>query len=404
MKFCKLSQLLLVSAAGLAVAALLTACQIVTIDYVFVASSATADNSTNGSIAVFAADSQSGALRKGAETVSSGGVNPASLAVSPDYQHLYVANHDDNTVVHFTIASNGTLKAADTVTLSAAPVALAVSENGKFLYVLSGSTSATLTEYALSSGAIGSATAQQTLALSGSNAGDSLVPTAVTVLANSNAVLATAYDVDAYNPGGTTTSTANPGWLFSFTVGSDGSLTAAAGSPYTAGIKPSGVAADPTNSYAYVTDFASGQMVGYTIQSTSMLTFMLNGPFTTGSQPSAIAIDPRGKFIYVSNALSSSVSAYSIDLSTGTPSSVVNVTGSSTNSTDTTPNAIAVDPALGRYVYTANYLGNTVSGFRLDPTAGTLTQTQGTPYSTGQKPSAIAIVPHGNHSVQSITP
>ena len=39
MKFSKLSQLLLVSAIGLIVATLLTSCEIVTIDYVFVASS-----------------------------------------------------------------------------------------------------------------------------------------------------------------------------------------------------------------------------------------------------------------------------------------------------------------------------------------------------------------------------
>lgn len=404
MKFCKLSQLLLVSAAGLAVGALLTACQIVTVDYAFVASSATADNSANGSVAVYAVDSQSGALRKGADTVSSGGVSPVALAVSPDYQHLYVANSGDNTVVHFTIADNGKLTAKDTVTLAGPPTALTVSKSGKFLYVVSGSTSATLTEFPLSSGTIGSATAEEALTLPGSNADDRMVPTGVTVLANNNAVFATAYDLDAYNPGGTTTSTANPGWVFGYSIDGSGNLAVSPGGPFRAGIKPSGIAADPTNSYLYVTDFASGQMIGYTIQSTSVLTFLLNGPFTTGSQPTAIAIDPRGKFIYVSNGLSSTVSAYAIDLNTGTPSAAVNATGSSTNVTDTTPLAVAVDPALGRYVYTANSLGNTVSGFRLDPTAGTLTQTQGTPYTAGQKPTALVLVPHGNHSIQSITP
>ena len=40
MKFSKLSQLFLVSSIGLLVATLLTACQLVTIDYVFVSSSA----------------------------------------------------------------------------------------------------------------------------------------------------------------------------------------------------------------------------------------------------------------------------------------------------------------------------------------------------------------------------
>ena len=52
----------------------------------------------------------------------------------------------------------------------------------------------------------------------------------MTVLANNaqiqgNAVYVTAYDQSAYNPGGTTTSTANPGWVFGFAIGSGGALT-----------------------------------------------------------------------------------------------------------------------------------------------------------------------------------
>ena len=77
-----------------------------------------------------------------------------------------------------------------------------------------------------------------------------------------------------------------------------------------------------------------------------------------------------------------------------------NVTGSQTNSTDTEPVAIALDPSEGRYIYTANYLGNSLSGFRLDPNTGTLVTTQSPPYPTGAKPSAVLIVPHGNHATQ----
>ena len=213
---------------------------------------------------------------------------------------------------------------------------------------------------------------------------DSVVPTNVTVLANGSAVYATAYDLSSYNPGGVTTSTASPGWVFGFTTGSGGALTPTSGSPYSAGVKPSAVTADPTNRFVYVTDFASNQMIGYGIYSGNTLSFLLNGPYKTGGQPTSIAIDPRGKFIYVSNSLDSTVTAYVIDLPTGTPSTAVNTTGSQTNNTDTQPVSVAVDPALGRYVYTANYLGNSVSGFRLDPTAGTLKQTQATPYPTGE--------------------
>jgi 6-phosphogluconolactonase (cycloisomerase 2 family) len=162
--------------------------------------------------------------------------------------------------------------------------------------------------------------------------------------------------------------------------------------------------ADPTNRFLYVTDFASNQMIGYGIYTGYTINFLLNGPYKTGGQPSAISIDPRGKFMYVSNSLDSSVTAYVIDLPTGTPSTAVSATGTQTNATDTQPVAVAVEPALGRYVYTANFLGNSVSGFRLDPTAGTLKQTQATPYPVGIHPTAVVIAPHGNHSTQTVTP
>lgn len=188
-------------------------------------------------------------------------------------------------------------------------------------------------------------------------------------------------------------------------MGSGAALTPTVASPYRAGIKPSALTSDPTNRFVYVTDFASNHLIGYTVQSSGTLNFMLNGPFRTGSEPSAIAVDPRGRFLYISNSLDESVSAYVIDLASGTPSSAVNVTGASINSTDTEPVSIVVDPALGRYVYTANFLGNTISGFRIDPNAGSLQPAQATPFPTTQpKPTAIVCVPHGNHATQSVAP
>ena len=115
-------------------------------------------------------------------------------------------------------------------------------------------------------------------------------------------------------------------------------------------------------------------------------------------------IDPRGKYIYVTNSLDSSVSAWAIDLATGTPAGTANTVGSAANATDTQPVSLVVDPALGRFIYTANHLGNSISGFRLDPDNGTVTTTQATPYITGAQPTAVTAVPHGNHSVQAVTP
>jgi 6-phosphogluconolactonase (cycloisomerase 2 family) len=412
------------------VATLLTACSITTIDYVYVASST--------GISTLAVDSQSGALRSAGDLLSSGVSNPVAMVVSPDYANLYVANlgtsASGGSIIHFAIGLNGELTAKKTVTLSDNPIALAVNSAGTYLYVASCASSATtpalvcsssgnLTEYALSSGEIGAVASKNPLGLSGvssSYASDVLVPTGITVLTNNgndikgNAVFVSGYDLSAYNPGCTPTppattctpSTANPGWVFGFTIGSGGALTASLNSPYEAGVKPSAITSDPTDRFVYVTDYASNDLIGYTILNGSTLSYMTSGPFKTGNEPSAIVIDPRGNFIYVGNALDSTVSAYSITQATGNPTGVTNVSGSAYNSTDTQPVAIVVDPALGRFVYTANALGNSVSGFRLNSTSGALSATQSTPYpiDKGSKPTAIVAVPHGNHATQVVVP
>jgi 6-phosphogluconolactonase (cycloisomerase 2 family) len=403
MKFSKLSQLFLVSTIGLILATYLSACNIVTIDYVFVAASASNTAGSDGQIYTYAADAETGALRQGPPTVSSGGTSPVAMAVSSDFYNLYVANQGNNSVVHFGIASNGTLTKKDTITTSTEPIGLAVNKAGTYLYVITGASSATLTEYSLSSGTIGSAAATMPLTVPGYG-GDTMVSTAVSVLPNNNAVYVSAFDQSAYNPGGTVTSNANPGWLFGFAVGSGGALTPTANSPYEAGVKPDSVACDPTDRFVYATDFASNELIGYAVQNGSSLNFLVNGPFRTGNQPTGVVVDPRGIYIYVSDSLDSSVTGYNISLPTGTPSAIVNSTSSLVYATDTQPVSIAVDPALGRFVYTANRVGNSVSGFRLNPDTGVLTQTQATPYPTGTAPTALVLVPHGNHSTQTVTP
>ena len=396
MKLSKSSQLVLVSAIALVLATFFTACNLVTIDYVFVASSAGSATGSAGQIYTYAVDGKSGALRVAASPVSSGGSGPIAMATTSDYYNLYVANTGNNSVVHFNIGNDGVLVPKENVVLAAKPVSIAVNPAGTYLYVVSGTSSATLTEYALSSGVIGAPTATISLSVPGFTS-DTIIPTGVTVLPNGAAVYVTAFDKSAYNPGGVTTSNANPGWLFGFTTSSGGTLTAVAGSPYLAGVKPSALAADPISRFVFVTDFASNELIGYGVLSTDALQFMVNGPFKTGNEPASITIDPRGLFIYLSNSLDQTVSSYSISLPTGTPSANVSTSGTAAIATDTDPVSITIEPAFGRYVYTANYLGNSVSGFKLNPSDGTIEQTQATPYPTGANPTVVIAIPHGNH-------
>jgi 6-phosphogluconolactonase len=403
MKFSKVSQLVLVSALGLAVATLLSGCLLVSIDYVFVADSAGNTPGSAGQIQTFAADAASGALRVIDKTISSGGSTPVALATTANFANLYAANQGNNSLVNFTIADDGTLTQKESVTVPFTPAAIAVNVAGSFVYVVGGSNPGKLAVYPLSSGNIGALAATVSLTVP-DNPNDLLVPTAVNVLANGASVYVAAWDQSAYNPDFTLTSSANPGWVYAFSVGTGGALTPASGSPYQAGIKPTAVTSDPTNRFVYVTDYASNDLIGYTVQTNGVLSFLVNGPFKTGNQPAAAIIDPRGLYLYVANSLSNTVSGYAITLATGAPSGLSSSSGIGASSTDTQPIAILMDPALGRFVYTANFLGNSISGFRVDPNTGTMTQTQSTPYPTDSHPAAIAAVPHGNHAVQAVAP
>ena len=107
MKFSKLSQLALVSAIGLIVATLLTACELVTIDFVYVAASAGASAGSAGQIYGYAVDAESGAIRSAITPAASGGTSPVALAMTSDFNNIYVANQGNSTVVHFIVADTG---------------------------------------------------------------------------------------------------------------------------------------------------------------------------------------------------------------------------------------------------------------------------------------------------------
>ncbi len=271
MKFSKLSQLFLVSSIGLILATLLTACQLVTIDYVFVACSAGNTAGSAGQIYAYAVDAESGALRTGAPHRIFRWNRPGG-----DGHHLRTFTtfmSPTRETSRWSISASmthGMLTQKDSVTLAGAPVALAVNSANTYLYVFRAPLPPRSLSMPLEHGAIGSATATLSLTLAGFPS-DTIVPTGVTVLANSNAVYVTAYDKSAYNPGGVTTSNANPGWVFGYAVGSSGALTAVSGSPYQAGVKPSALTTDPTSRFVFVTDYASNELIGYTVLSNNTL-------------------------------------------------------------------------------------------------------------------------------------
>ena len=406
MKFNKSSQLLLVSAASLLAAVLITACGTATVDFVFVSSSRAAGPNNYGEIDVFEINGVSGFMRQiPTSPFPSGGRNPVAEAVSSDNTMLYVVNQDDNTIVQFLIGNDGKVYPQNTVnTPGIYPLAVAVS--GMNLFIVdtyqplpacsianpcSGSVGvfpllpATTGSNPTRAGAPGAPVTNPSIGANywplilPSNPSHIIVPTAVNVLKSGADLFVTAYDASV---------TPNVGYVFGFSIASGGVLTPLHGGvPFAAGVHPSAVASDSTSTYVYVTDFASGNVRGYSFAS-GLLTTLSASPFPAGNQPTAIVIDPVYPYAYAANGLDGSVSAYS--MSSG------GLTRIGTYDAGVQPVAIGIDPSTNHFVFTANFLGSNVSGFQLSATAGTLTNAQKSPFTSNAQPTAVAAVPHGS--------
>jgi 6-phosphogluconolactonase (cycloisomerase 2 family) len=214
------------------------------------------------------------------------------------------------------------------------------------------------------------------LTLTGAKSSHVIVPTAVNVLASGADVYVTAYDSSI---------TPYTGYVFGFSVGPGGVLAPLSGSPYAAGVQPTAIASDASSTYLYVTDFSGGNVRGYKVASGN-LTPLAGSPFPAGNQPSAVVVDPSYPFAYVANSLDSTVTAYSMSNGALTPIG--------TYSSGLQPVAIGIDPSTNHFLYTANFLGNTVSGFELSITGGTLLDSQFSPFPSTANPIAVAAIPH----------
>jgi len=403
MKFNKSGQLLLVSAASLLVAGLVTACGTLTVDFVFVTSSKAAGPNNYGEVNVFEVNSESGLMRQiPTSPFPSGGRNPVAEAVSTDHTSLYVVNQDDNTIVQFIIGNDGKLY-PETTTNTPGIFPMAVAVAGSNLFVLdtyqplptcstaapcSGSVSAYPLQAASGTGS--TAVPAGTLGTPAANGGlsywplaltaqgvtaDVLAPTGIAALPSGAEIFVTAYD---------TTVKSGAGYVFAYTVGTGGVLTPAAGSPWAtgAGTHPSAAATDPTGKYLYVTDAANGNVWAYTVATGTLL----GSAIPAGNQPSAIIFDPAASYAFVANAGDSTVTAYTVS------NGILKSAGTFT--TGLQPVAIGLDPSKNHFLYTANYLGNNVSGFDLTTTNGPLINTQNTPYASNAQPTAVAAIPH----------
>src|SRR6266852_5136510 len=157
-----------------------------------------------------------------------------------------------------------------------------------------------------------------------------------------------------------------------------GALTAMAGSPF-ASFLATGLKVHPSGKYIYVSDEANG-IRAFSINGMGALAEIAGSPFAAGNEPFGVSVDLGGRFLYTANFVSNDVSGFSIDTNTGKLSPVPG-----------SPFAVGVTPAravvdtLGLYLYVPDSFDNTVRAYSIGLN-GALTAVSGSPFAaTGAK-------------------
>ena len=166
----------------------------------------------------------------------------------------------------------------------------------------------------------------------------------------------------------------------------------------------------PTSEYLYAVDGLGDQVFEFQVDTSSGA--LTNPPnqtqppsFPTDQIPAGVAVDPCDRFVYVSDSLTNKVSAYTMcnGYATQSPtncpksplppdSSLVPVAGSpfSLSGSSNEPGPILVDP-YGNNVYVLGTLSNTVSQLKISQISGSLTALSPATVATGVGPVSMAI-------------
>jgi 6-phosphogluconolactonase (cycloisomerase 2 family) len=179
-----------------------------------------------------------------------------------------------------------------------------------------------------------------------------------------------------------------------------GQLTINSSNPAaTTGSMPSAVIVAPSGKAMFIANTNGNSVSSYTINSDGTLT-AAGSATATGQAPVSLAIDPSGKFLYVANQGNSTISIFSISGTTlSAVTSVSTVDPSNPSQTQTAPSALAITGGLtgsGNYLYVANQLTNTVSTFQYDSTSGALAQLLPFSVLAGTNPAGLVLSPDQN--------
>lgn len=210
------------------------------------------------------------------------GITPSVLRVDPTGNYLIGGSSFSGQAFVYQIVSGGGLNSISSslVTLSStAPVTdLQISPNGNYVFASLGTAGIYEMSFSTSTGAM--AQINGVLNPKVNNAADQGL-----AVSPSGSYLFAAETVT--------------GGVRVFTIGTNGVLTEASGSPYTTNTGAWSVLVDSTGSYVYVANRTSGTISAFLLSNTGALTAVSGSPFTTGTLPVAMVEDQSKAYIAV---------------------------------------------------------------------------------------------------------
>lgn len=263
---------------------------------------------------------------------------PSAVAFSANGSCLAAANFGNNTVSIHTVASDCTLTpvSGSPFAAGASPTSVAFSpvpcSNGSYLLAVANNISNNVSIYTVNptncnpteiSGSPFSTGVQPTSVafspsgncLAVTNAGDNTISmftvnsTSCSLNTPANTFTTGPDPVSvAFSPNGSCLAVTNQkfgignGSVSMFTVNSDCTLTAVAGSPFGTGPGPNGVAFSPNSSCLAVANQYSDTISIFTVNSGCTLSEITGSPFVTGTNPISVAFAPNGSCLAVANS------------------------------------------------------------------------------------------------------
>jgi len=233
------------------------------------------------------------------------GVAPSAIAVTPNGQYIYVASGSGAAIYGYSVASNGSLSllnGGNALITGVSVSALKVDPSGNWLIAADLLSLARVFSINLSNGLL---TQQGTQNL------DAGAPNHIVFTPDNGLVYI------SLGTGGVD--------IFTFTQ-SSGALIKTNQMLRTEGtsFSDNGLAVDPAGKYLFVAETGGNGLRELSIAASGALTEMTGSPFQTGLGPAGVLVDSTGSYVYVTNRTDGTISAFSL----GTTGGLTAITGS----------------------------------------------------------------------------